>query len=69
MGQAHANGCATDYETQPLLPTAASAQSADHPGSPAGLLVIGFLAYCWHLGGPQPIRAVEKPVAAERLGR
>jgi DMSO reductase anchor subunit len=34
-----------------------------------GLMVIGFLAYCWHLGGPQPIRAVEMPVAAERLGR
>ncbi len=33
------------------------------------IIVIAALGWAWHQGGEQPLTRVEKPIAADKLGR
>jgi hypothetical protein len=33
------------------------------------VIIVALLVLAWSRGGPQPVRPIEKPIAAERLGK
>lgn len=35
----------------------------------AAVILLALLVFAWMRGGPQPMTPVEKPIAADRLGR